>query len=73
MRNSIAFWILSIIASVLLFMIAITVFDNTIITAPIIMTISLFLFVGSIVKLCKLNATIKNIVVSFLKAWFDIP
>lgn len=62
-----------IILSIFLFIISISLLNNTTIIAPIIIVISLYLFLGSIIKLCKTNNKLKNTVLCTLDLLFWLP
>lgn len=62
-----------IILSIFLFIISISLLNNTTIIAPIIIVISLYLFLGSIIKLCKTNDKLKNTILCILDLLFWLP
>ncbi len=62
-----------IIISILLFTIAMTILGNTKFIAPIFIVISIYLFVGSLIKLCKMNDKLKNTVICTLDLLFWLP
>lgn len=62
-----------IILSIFLFIISISLLNNTTIIAPIIIVISLYLFLGSIIKLCKTNDKLKNTILCTLDLLFWLP
>lgn len=61
------------ILSIILFGSSIFFLNDTKIIAPIIITFSVYLFVGSIIKLCKTNEKLKNSILCALDLLFWIP
>lgn len=61
------------ILSILMIMLSMTVLGNTKMIAPILITISLYLFIGSLIKLCKLNSKLKNTVLCAMDLLFWLP
>ena len=55
MKKKVMLYIFLMIISLILFIVSMTVLGNTEIIAPVIIVISLYLFVGSLIKLCKMN------------------
>lgn len=66
-------YILIIILSIILFVIAITLFDNTKFIAPVIIVISAYLFFGAIIKICKTNNKFKNTILCIIDLLFWLP
>lgn len=62
-----------IIIAILIFIIGMVVFENTRFIAPIMIAISIYLFVGSLIKLCKMNDKLKNTVICALDLLFWVP
>ncbi len=62
-----------IIVSIILFIIAMTILENTKFIAPIIIVISLYLFAGSLIKLCRMIDKLKNTVICTLDLLFWLP
>lgn len=60
MKKIIVYWGLLII-SVLLITVSLTVLGNTEIIAPIIIALSVYLMIGSIIKLCKTSKRLSKI------------
>ncbi len=54
-------------------MIAVTILKNTKLIAPIVIAISIYLFVGSLIKLCKMNDKLKNTVICMIDLLFWLP
>ncbi len=73
MKKKISLYIGFIIVSILLFVIAMTILGNTKFIAPIIIVISIYLFVGSLIKLCKMNDKLKNTVICIIDLLFWLP
>lgn len=61
------------ILSVILFIGVIFLLSDTKILAPIIMTTSIYFFVGSIIKLCKTSSKLKNSILCAIDLLFWIP
>ena len=61
------------LSSIVLFALAMTVFSSTKMIAPLIIVLGLYLFVGGLVKLCKMNEKLKNTVVCSLDLLFWLP
>lgn len=72
MKNK-TLYIFLIILSIILFIISISVLNNTKFVAPIIIVISVYLFLGSIIKLCKTNDKLKNTIICALDLLFWLP
>ncbi len=60
MKNKLILYVSFIILSILLFIVAMLIFNSTKFIAPIIIVISIYLFVGSLINLCKMNNKFKN-------------
>lgn len=73
MKKKISLYVSLLIVSILLFVVAMTILGNTKFIAPVIIVISLYLFVGSLIKLCKVNDNLKNIVVNMIDLLFWLP
>ncbi len=73
MKKKIFLYVSLIIVSILLFIIAMTILGNTKFIAPIIIVISIYLFVGSLIKLCKMNNKLKNTVICIIDLLFWLP
>lgn len=73
MKKKISLYVSLLIVSILLFVIAMTILGNTKFIAPVIIVISLYLFIGSLIKLCKVNEKLKNIVVNMIDLLFWLP
>lgn len=73
MKKQISLYVSLIILSILLVTAAMTVLGNTVLAAPIIIVISIYLFLGSIIKLCKQNDKLKNTVICIVDILFWLP
>lgn len=73
MKKKISLYVSLLIVSILLFVVAMTILGNTKFIAPVIIVISLYLFVGSLIKLCKVDDNLKNIVVNMIDLLFWLP
>ncbi len=73
MKKKISLYVSLIIVSVILFIIAMTILGNTKFIAPIIIVISIYLFAGSLIKLCKMNDKLKNTVICVIDLLFYLP
>lgn len=66
-------YIFLIILSIILFVISISILNNTKFIAPVIIVISIYLFFGAVIKLCKKNDKLKNTVICALDLLFWLP
>ncbi len=66
-------YIFLIILSIILFVISISILNNTKFIAPVIIVISIYLFLGAVIKLCKKNDKLKNTVICALDLLFWLP
>ena len=66
-------YIFLIILSITLFVISISILNNTKFIAPVIIVISIYLFLGAVIKLCKKNDKLKNTVICALDLLFWLP
>ncbi len=73
MEKKIALYLFTIIAAIILFIISMTVLGETKLAAPIIIVVSVYLFVGSIIKLCKMSDRFKSFVITALDLLFWLP
>lgn len=71
-KNKMLYCILTVF-SVILFIASVSLLNDTKIMAPIIIVISIYLFLGAIVKLCKINDKLKNTVICALDLLFWLP
>ncbi len=73
MKNKIALYVSLIIVSILLFIFAMFTLENAKFIAPIIIVISIYLFVGCLIKICKMNDKLKNTIICALDLLFWLP
>ncbi len=66
-------YIFLIILSIILFVISISILNNTKFIAPVIIVVSIYLFLGAVIKLCKNNDKLKNTVICALDLLFWLP
>lgn len=66
-------YIFLIILSIIFFVISISILNNTKFIAPVIIVISIYLFLGAVIKLCKNNDKLKNTVICALDLLFWLP
>lgn len=66
-------YIFLIILSIIFFVISISILNNTKFIAPVIIVISIYLFLGAVIKLCKKNDKLKNTVICALDLLFWLP
>lgn len=59
--------------SLILFCLSITLLSDTTIIGPIMIVISIYLFLGIIIKLCKKNDKLKNTIICALDLLFWLP
>lgn len=73
MKKKIALYLFTMFVSIVLFVLSMTVFGETKLVAPIIIVGCIYLFIGSIIKLCKLSDRFKNSVILTLDFLFWLP
>lgn len=64
---------LLIVIAILLFGISIWLFNDTKFVAPIMIVLSIYLFLGAIIKLCKTNKKLKDTLICSLDLLFWLP
>ena len=64
---------LLLIISLILFALAFTVFANTEVLGGLVIAVSLYLFLGSLIKICKKNRKLKNTFSSVIYLLFWLP
>ncbi len=62
-----------ILLSVVLILISMTFLSETIIAAPVLIVLSLYLSIGALIKLCKTNEKLKNTIICALDLLFWLP
>lgn len=73
MKKKIYSYVSLIIVSVLLFIISMTFLGNTRFAAPVIIVMSIYMFAGSLIKLCRMNDKLRNTVICALDLLFWLP
>lgn len=73
MKNNKKIYYSLMLLSIILFIGTFFLLNDTKIIAPIIAVISVYLFVGSIIKLCKTNENLKNTILCALDILFWLP
>lgn len=71
--KKVIFYLAGILVSVVLVIISMTVLGNTKILAPIIIVLSLYLFLGCIIKLCKMNEKFKETIICAIDLLWWLP
>lgn len=71
-KNKMLYVFLSLL-SIILFVISMSILNNTKLVAPIVIVISVYLFLDSIIKLCKTNDKLKNTIICALDLLFWLP
>lgn len=67
------YYIAGIIVSVILVMLSMTVLGQTQILAPVLIVFSIYLFVGCLIKLCKMNEKLKNTIICAIDLLWWLP
>ncbi len=73
MKNKVYLYLSLITISLILFIVSMTILGETRFIAPIIIALSIYLFIGSLIKLCKMNDRLKNTVICFFDLLFWLP
>ncbi len=73
MKKRLLLYLALMVFSILLFTVAFTILKNTKFIAPLIVVISIYLFLGSLIKLCKMNDKLKNTVLCIIDLLFYLP
>ncbi len=68
-----AYYIAGIFVSVILVMISMTILGNTQILAPVLIVLSIYLFAGCLIKLCKMNEKLKNTILCAIDLLWWLP
>lgn len=66
-------YILGMLVSVAMVVFDMTVIGDTQILAPVLLTLSVYLFVGCLIKLCKMNDKLKDTVLCAIDLLFWLP
>ncbi len=72
MKKSVLY-LAGIIISIILILISMTILGNTVILAPALIVISIYLFIGCLIKLCKMNEKLKNTVICAIDLLWWLP
>ena len=72
MKN-ILLYLVGIIVSVILVIVSMTVLQNTQILAPVIIVLSIYLFIGCLIKLCKMNNKMKDTIICMIDLLWWLP
>ncbi len=67
------YYIAGIFVSVILVMISMTILGNTQILAPVLIVLSIYLFAGCLIKLCKMNEKLKNTILCAIDLLWWLP
>ena len=62
-----------IVISIILVIVSMTVLQNTQILAPVIIALSIYLFIGCLIKLCKMNETLKGTIICMIDLLWWLP
>lgn len=72
MKSKVLYYCL-IFVSFLLILCALFIFDDTKFVGAILLVLSVYLFLGSIIKLCKMNDKLKNTILCMIDLLFWLP
>ncbi len=67
------YYIAGILFSVVLVMISMTILGNTRILAPVLIVFSIYLFVGCLIKLCKMSEKLKDTIICAIDILWWLP
>lgn len=56
-------YLVGIIISVILVIVSMTILGNTQILAPVLIVFDIYLFIGCLIKLCKMNGKLKDTII----------
>ena len=73
MKNQKRKYYVVMLISIILFISSITILNNTKFIAPIIVVVSMYLLLGTIMKLRQINNKVKNTQISFIDLLFWLP
>ena len=73
MKNKKIIYLIVMIVSIVLFVLAMTVLGNTEFIAPIVIVVSIYLFIGALIKLCKMNDKLKDTIIAGIDLLFWLP
>lgn len=72
MKKSILYWT-GIIISIIFVTVSMTILGNTQILAPALIVFSIYLFIGCLIKLCKMNEKLKDTVICTIDLLWWLP
>lgn len=67
------FYMAGIAVSVILVVLSMTILGETNILAPVLIVLSIYLFAGCIIKLCKMNEKLKNTILCTIDLLWWLP
>lgn len=73
MKNKKIFYYNLMMASIILFIGTICLFNHTKIIAPLLIVVCIYLFIGAIIKCCKTSPKLKNTVLWMIDLLFWLP
>lgn len=73
MKKKVYLYVSLIVVAIVLGTAGVTILGNTKFIAPIIIVISIYLFAGSLIKLCKMNDKLKDTVICVIDLLFWLP
>lgn len=68
-----SFYMAGIAVSVILVVLSMTILGETNILAPVLIVLSIYLFAGCIIKLCKMNEKLKNTILCAIDLLWWLP
>lgn len=68
-----SFYMAGIAVSVILVVLSMTILGETNILAPVLIVLSIYLFAGCIIKLCKMNEKLKNTILCTIDLLWWLP
>ncbi len=72
MKKSI-WYVIGMLVSIILVGVSVTVLGNTKIVAPVMLVLSIYLCLGCLIKLCKMNDKLKNTILCAIDLLFWLP
>lgn len=73
MKGKKIIYIFLIIIAIILFVLSMTVLGNTEFIAPVVITLSVYLFLGALVKLCKESDKLRDTIICTIDLLFWLP
>ena len=71
--KSVISYLSGIVVSVVLVAVSMTIFGNTQILAPVLIVFSAYLFVGCLIRLCKMNTKLKDTIICIIDLFWWLP